>query len=94
MEPRGHGGEPPTRCPRVLAPREGMAPPPKGSAPSHVVTTVTIRFTENPLRDFKVKSNFSSVQGADKKVEGTLRALVNPVLEGLRVRGFSFTFGE
>ena len=53
------------------------------------VTRISIQFDRNPLRNFAVQSNFSSVDGADEKVEATLRNMLDPALESIRKDGFT-----
>ncbi|KEG13524.1 hypothetical protein DQ04_00951000 [Trypanosoma grayi] len=45
----------------------------------------------DPLKSFRVVSNFGTVPGANSKVEGTIRMLIKPAIEKLMVEGIVFT---
>ncbi|KNH09578.1 hypothetical protein XU18_0263 [Perkinsela sp. CCAP 1560/4] len=51
------------------------------------VNVISVKFDRNPLRNFVVQSNFGSVDGADEKVEATIRALADPMIEQIRKAG-------
>ncbi|KAH9582321.1 hypothetical protein LSM04_002106 [Trypanosoma melophagium] len=76
------------------------SPPARGSAPSFadivskkVVVrrrVVKVQLFGDPLKSFRVISNFSSVPGANSKVEGMIRMLIKPAIEGLMEEGVVF----
>ncbi|EAN96164.1 hypothetical protein C3747_6g303 [Trypanosoma cruzi] len=45
----------------------------------------------DPLKKFRVVSNFGTVPGANSKVEGTVRMLIKPAIEALMEEGIIFT---
>eukprot|EP00758_Cryptobia_borreli_P004539 Tbor_TRINITY_DN4440_c0_g1::TRINITY_DN4440_c0_g1_i1::g.8080::m.8080 len=51
---------------------------------------VRIQFFSDPLKSFSVDSNFSTVHGANEKIESTLRNLVQPALDKLKRDGLKF----
>ncbi|RNF17500.1 uncharacterized protein Tco025E_04810 [Trypanosoma conorhini] len=44
----------------------------------------------DPLKNFRVMSNFSTVPGANSKVDGTVRMLIKPAIEALMEEGIFF----
>ncbi|ORC89846.1 uncharacterized protein TM35_000101140 [Trypanosoma theileri] len=76
------------------------SPPARGSTPSFadillkkVVVRrrmVKVQLFGDPLKHFSVISNFSSVPGANSKVEGMIRMLIKPAIEGLMEEGVVF----
>ncbi|RNF03778.1 hypothetical protein TraAM80_05624 [Trypanosoma rangeli] len=44
----------------------------------------------DPLKNFRVISNFSTVPGANSKVDGTVRMLIRPAIEALMEEGIAF----
>ncbi|ESL06764.1 hypothetical protein TRSC58_05558 [Trypanosoma rangeli SC58] len=44
----------------------------------------------DPLKNFRVISNFSTVPGANSKVDGTVRMLIRPAIEALMEEGIVF----
>jgi len=65
-------------------------PPPHPPAAGVGKQQITIRLWDNPLKEFRVKSNFSTISGAEKKVEATLRSILNPAMESMKLHGIKF----
>jgi len=51
--------------------------------------TVKVQLFGDPIKAFSVISNFESVPGANKKVEGTVRMLLKPAIERLMTDGIT-----
>jgi len=50
---------------------------------------VKVQLFGDPIKAFSVISNFESVPGANKKVEGTVRMLLKPAIERLMTDGIT-----
>ena len=74
----------------VAPPVPVLSAPPPPRAPPQPKRLVTLRFWDNPVKQFHVRSNFSNMQGADKKVESALRSILNPALESMKLQGTKF----
>lgn len=46
----------------------------------------------DPIKAFRVESNFGSVQGADRKIEAQLRHLLSPAIERMKTHGLDIAF--
>nr|CCC92234.1 conserved hypothetical protein [Trypanosoma congolense IL3000] len=51
---------------------------------------IKVQLFGDPLKSFRVLSNFGSVQGADCKVEQTIRKMIKPAIEQLMEEGIVF----
>eukprot|EP00760_Papus_ankaliazontas_P001054 PhM_4_TR10366/c0_g1_i1/m.27431 len=60
------------------------------SAAAAPTKRIIVRFWDAPLKDFRVRSNFNTVSGTDKKIETTLWSLLKPALENLKAQGIQF----
>ena len=52
-------------------------------------TQIHVLFDRNPIQSFAVRSNFSSVEGADEKVVATLRGMLDPIFLSFQKEGLT-----